>query len=120
MTPVRWRGAAGSLVLLVAIAACGPKEDPRLKDLSTGISKDSAIIVMGGERPSRIDPYLVSGNYVESMLFIRPGTEPVGVDTLPDRKRTPVVVINGAVAGWGWAFWDSVATAHNIPLSPTP
>lgn len=91
-----------------------------MKDLATGISKDSAIVVMGGERPSRIDPYLVSGNYVESMLFIRPGTEPVGVDTLPDRARTPVVVINGTVAGWGWGFWDSVATVHNIPLSPTP
>lgn len=120
MTPVRRRGASGLLVVLVAVAGCGGGEDPRLKDLAVGISKDSAITVMGGERPSRIDPYLVSGDYVETMLFIRPGTEPVGVDTLPDRERTPVVVINGTVSGWGWVHWDSVATAHNIPLSPTP
>lgn len=111
---------AGLLAILAVVAGCGPGEDPRLQDLTVGISRDSTITVMGGERPSRVDPYLVEGNYIESMLFIRPGTEPVGVDTLPDRKRTPVVVINGTLSGWGWNYWDSVATAHNIPLSPDP
>jgi hypothetical protein len=120
MTQVRRRRAAGLLVVLVAMAACGPKEDPRLQDLAVGISKDSAIAVMGGEPPSRIDPYLVSGDYLEAMLFTRSGIEPAGGDTLADRERTPVVVINGAVGGWGWGYWDSLATAHSIPLSPNP
>lgn len=118
MTRTALRRMAPAVALLAAVAACAPREDPRLKDLSVGISKDSAITVMGGERPSRVDPYLIGGQYIEAMLFIRPGTQPVGVDTLPDRERSPVVVINGNVAGWGWGFWDSVATANKIPLSP--
>lgn len=117
MIPVR---AAGLLAILAGVASCGTGEDPRLENLTVGISRDSTIAVMGGERPSRVDPYLVGGNYIESMLFVRPGTEPAGADTLPDRERTPVVVINGTLSGWGWDYWDSVATAHNIPLSPEP
>ncbi len=117
ITPVR---TAGLLTILIVVAGCGSGEDPRLKDLTVGISKDSIIAVMGGERPSRSDPYLIGGDYIESLLFIRPGTEPVGVDTLPDRKRTPVVVINGTLSGWGWGYWDSLSTAHSIPLSPNP
>lgn len=105
------------IMLLAVIAGCR-REDPRLAHMTIGITKDSAITVMGGERPSRVDPYLVSGQYIEAMLFIRPGTQPVGVDTLPDRERTPVVVINGQVTGWGWNHWDSVAAANNIPPSP--
>lgn len=118
MNRIPLRRMAPALALFTAVAACAPKEDPRLKDLTVGISKDSAIAIMGGERPSRVDPYLVGGQYIESMLFIQPGTQPVGVDTLPDRKRSPVVMINGNVAGWGWGFWDSVSTANGIPLSP--
>lgn len=112
-------GLVAAMVSAVALTACGG-EDPRLANLSVGISKDSAIVIMGGERPSRVDPYLVNGQFIESMLFVRPGSEPVGVDTLADRERTPVVVVNGEVKGWGWGFWDSVSTANSIPLSPQP
>jgi hypothetical protein len=120
MTQVRRGNVAGLLVLLVAMAACGSKDDPRLQQLTVGISKDSVISIMGGEPPSRVDPYLVSGDYLEAMLFTRPGMESAGGDTIADRDRTPVVLINGTVGGWGWAYWDSLATAHSIPLSPTP
>lgn len=89
-----------------------------MASLTVGISKDSAITAMGGERPSRIDPYLTGGQYIESMLYLRPGEAATGTDTIPDRERTPVVVINGLLTGWGWAYWDSVATANNIPVPP--
>ena len=109
-----------SLVPVAAalIAACGGGTDPRTENLAVGMSKDSAVIVMGGERPSRTDSYLTGGKYIESMLFIRPGSEPEGVDTLTDRERTPVIVIDGTVAGWGWKYWDSVASGNRIQVPP--
>ena len=111
------RRAVLPVVLLLLAAAC-QRGDARLDNLAVGISKDSVIAVMGGERPSRIDPYLSGGQYIETMFFIPVRARPEGTDTLPDRKRSPVVAINGAVAGWGWAFWDSVATAHRIVVPP--
>lgn len=105
------------LSLIVGVAACGPGEDARVANLTVGISKDSVITAMGGERPSRIDPYLTGGQYIESMLYFRPGAAPTATDSIPDRERTPVVVINGLLTGWGWAYWDSVASANNIPVA---
>lgn len=105
-------------VAAALVAACGTGADRRTDNLAVGMSKDSAIIVMGGERPSRTDSYLMGGKYIESMLFIRPGSEPEGIDTLPDRERTPVVAIDGSIAGWGWKYWDSVASANRIQVPP--
>lgn len=106
------------LVLGALLAACGPGEDPRVEALSVGISKDSAVAVMGGDVPSRVDPYLTGGQYIEALLYVRPGGEPSGADSIPDRQRTPLVIINGLLTGWGWAHWDSVASANNIPVPP--
>jgi len=111
------RRLAAPLVLAVAAAACS-REDPRVANLSVGISKDSAITAMGGERPSRIDPYLTGGQYIEAMYYIRPGGEPAAGESVPDREQTPVVAVNGILTGWGWAHWDSVASANNIPVAP--
>lgn len=118
MSGLSRRYLAPTILLSSLLAGCGPGEDTRVANLTVGISKDSAITAMGGERPSRIDPYLTGGQYIESMLYIRPGGEPTGTDTIPDRERTPVVVINGLLTGWGWAYWDSVASANNIPVAP--
>jgi hypothetical protein len=73
---------------------------------------------MGDGTPPRVDPYLVAGQYLEVLYFNRPGRQPAAPDSLADRERTPVVVINGVVTGWGWTHWDSVATAHNIAVPP--
>lgn len=105
-------------LLAVASLSCGAGEDTRVANLNVGISRDSAITAMGGVRPSRIDPYLTGGQYIEALLYVREGREPVGTDTVPDRERTPVIAVNGLVTGWGWDHWDSVATANNIPVAP--
>ncbi len=111
--------ATASVLLITLLAgACGPGEDPRVANLSTGISRDSALSVMGGGTPTRVDPYLVAGEYIEVLFYDRPGREPTSPGGEADRERTPVVVIDGLVTGWGWAHWDSLATAHNIAVPP--
>ena len=104
---------AGGLLLAASLAACGPR-DSRLKKLTLGIPRDSVLNVMGGQRPQRIDAYLVNGHYIEALLFSPPGADSA---TTPERKLSPVVLVGGTLAGWGWSKWDSIAAANKIVLS---
>ena len=97
--------------LLGALAAACSRSDPRFEKLTVGMPKDSALAVMGVEKPVRVDPYLVNGHYIEAMYFARPDADPGKV---PDRKLSPVIVIDGNLAAWGWERWDSIATANKI------
>lgn len=105
----------GAVVSLLALSAC-ERADPRIQHLSVGIEKDSVTAIMEGEKPKRIDPYLYNGQYIEAMLYPRKGKTDSA--SLQDRKMTPVVVINGKLAGWGWTYWDSTAEANHIPVAP--
>jgi len=112
MKPIR---LVPALIFLAALAACGPK-DKRLAQLSVGISKDSALKVMGVAAPTRIDPFLTDGKFIELLYFAAPGV----VDSVPDREMTPLVAVNGLLIGWGWETVDSVAGATRIPVAPKP
>jgi hypothetical protein len=97
----------------LAVLGCA-SEDARLKDLSAGITKDSAMSVLGvrtGERPAA---YLVKGKMIEAMMVRRPGVEGP-LDSLTRKQYSPVVVIDGKLAGWGWKFWDSVSKDIGLP-----
>jgi hypothetical protein len=96
------------------LAGCG-RSDARLEKLSVGINKDSVQQVMGMEKPRRIDPYLVNGHYIEAIYFAKAGAES---DSIPDREMSPVVVIDGALVGWGWKQWDSIAAENKIVVQP--
>jgi hypothetical protein len=101
--------AIGSLVVL----GCS-SEDARLKDLSEGITKDSAMAVLGvraGERPAA---YLVKGKMIEATMIRRPGVEGP-LDSLTRKQYSPVVIIDGKLAGWGWKYWDSVGKEIGLP-----
>lgn len=113
MDSTRFRPVA--LAALVFTLGC-QTGDARLEQLTVGISSDSALVVMEGspEAPNR---YLVAGQMIEPMIFRRPGAEGTTASLLR-KDLTPVVIVDGLVAGWGWAFWDSVATAHRIEVSP--
>jgi hypothetical protein len=100
----------GALALL---AACS-SGDSRLKQLTMGISKDSALKVMGVEKPTRTDPYLTDGKFIELMYFAPPGA----ADSVPDREMSPLVAVNGLLVGWGWETVDSVAGATKIQVAP--
>jgi len=95
---------------LTLVTACGGS-DRRLERLTAGLSKDSAMALMGVERPERLEQYLVAGRYIEILFYNRPGADSGSVR---DRELSPLVVVDGALLGWGWGVLDSVATAARI------
>jgi len=102
-----------TLLLGAAVAACS-RADARLEKLTSGMPKDSVISAMGPEKAERVDPYLVNGHYIEAFYYAKPGAESGKV---PDRKMSPVVVVDGRLAGWGWKQWDSIAKANKIVVA---
>jgi hypothetical protein len=101
--------ALGSL--LAATAACG---DARLKDLSVGIDRDSLAVVMQTDAPHRSESYLMEGKFWEVFYYARPNTDPT--DSVAWRELSPVVVVDGTVAGWGWKYWEPEAQRLQIPV----
>lgn len=105
---------AAVAVLLVAAVGC-ERADPRLKNLTVGITKDSVGGAMEKAAPRKTERYLVAGQNIETLYFQKKGkTDPA---SLEDRNMSPLVMVDDKLAGWGWDFWDSVATAHNIKVA---
>jgi hypothetical protein len=107
----------------VAIA-CG---DKTVRQVDSGISRDSAINLLTGGTPGtnsdtfknvhRRSRYLLQGKEMEVLWFTATGAVP-GKDTLPFRELTPIVVFDGKVIGKGWDFWEKTAAENNIPVPP--
>lgn len=102
-----------TLAIFGAITACSGG-DARFKRLSVGIPRDSALQLIGVEKPARVDPFLVNGHYFEVMYYAKPGADTTKV---PDRKLSPIVVVDGKLVGWGWKSLDSVAEANKLPVA---
>ena len=115
------------LSALTFLAAC---EDKRVKELNTGITRDSAVTVLaqeikGGGADSfpnvyTRDRYLIGGKNYE-VLYFTPNNEKIekaGKDTIPKRKLAPIVFVNNRLIGRGWPFWDSLAATMKIPVPP--
>ena len=105
-----------ALTLAVLAAGC-TREDPRVKALGVGISKDSAFAVMELPSTERGEAYLMNGQYIEAFVVRKPGVEGPR-DSLARKQMTPVIVVDGKVTGWGWPHWDSVAGANKIVVTP--
>lgn len=104
-------------------AAC---EDKRVKELDTGITRDSAVSLISqnqkaGSPPDSFpnvykrDRFLIGGKHYE-VLYFTPNNEKFGKDTVPLKKLTPIVFAEYKLIGRGWPFWDSVRTANKIPI----
>lgn len=106
------------LVLVLALAACGPKPDSRLANLSEGISQDSVLRVMGADSARRTDAYLTNGQFISTLYFPKQGAADSA--DFADRNMSPVVLIGGKVVAWGWERWDSIAGANQIQVAPKP
>jgi len=111
-------------VLLVLAAACS---DARVKKLDEGITRDSVLAILRDSKPAvgadslphvyEDAAYLVNGRRYEVFYYTK-GDEVAGADSLPAKKLTPIVFVNGNVTGWGWKHWDSVATSIKLPVKP--
>ena len=102
-----------TLVSAGALAACAPN-DKRLEQLTVGISKDSTLKLMGAEKPQRVEPFLVGGKYIEVMYYAPPGA----TDSVPDRKTSPLIAVDGVLIGWGWKTLDSLSATTKISVQP--
>jgi hypothetical protein len=126
------RKALGVAVLSAAslLVAC---EDKRVKQLDTGITRDSAVSILSHDLKPGAPPdsfpnvytrgqFLVNGKTIE-VLYFTPDNEkapPVNqkrtTDTIPLRKLTPIVFMQNRMLCKGWSCWDSVAAANKIPV----
>jgi len=100
----------------ISLVACG---DRRIRDLHVGMPRDSVLITLGSAPPDTEafifdkDRYIVDGKQIE-VLYYDPKSRMAFVDTVPSRELTPVVLLSGKTAGWGWDYWDSVAASINV------
>ncbi len=103
------------LAALLALAGCGPS-DPRLEAITAGITADSLTQIMGGAASDRREAYVLEGKVYEVRYYRLPGAaDTAGLST---REMSPVVVVDGQVAHWGWKQWDSLAAANRIQVEP--
>ena len=123
-------GAVTALWALASLAAC---QDKRVKQLDTGITRDSVVSVISqdakGGAPTDSFPnvysrerYLIEGKQFEVLYFTpdnqkRPNKSGVVIkDTLPWKELTPLVFIDNKLVGKGWDKWDSISKANRIPV----
>ena len=116
--------AAGIMVLAGTLAGCG---DSRIKQLTPGITRDSALKVINEGSASdslarvyKQETYLVEGKQLNVLFYNKDGIKQASDSTLAAKAQTPIVTVDGKVTGWGWTHYDSVAKANNITPSPHP
>ena len=114
------------------LAAC---EDKRVKQLDTGITRDSAVSILSHDLKPGAPPdsfpnvytrgqYLVNGKHYEVLYFTPDNEKAPAVntkpthDTIPLRKLTPIVFAENRMVCKGWGCWDSVAKANKIAVPP--
>jgi len=113
-----------ALSIATLIVAC---EDKRVKEIDTGISRDSAVSIIAHDLPANAksdsfpnvyirERFLMGGKNYEVMYFTPNNDKAVAGKDTAWAKLTPIVLINNRVSGRGWTYWDSVATANKIPL----
>ena len=112
---------------LIAAAACAGagevgETDPRLLQLTAGITRDSALRILGSGSSSgdslaniyRREIYLVQGQNLEILFYSPNGLKEGQGAAAAESTLRPVVITGITVAGWGWAFFDSVARVNEI------
>jgi hypothetical protein len=117
------RRRVSSLVVLTGVVSLIACEDKRVKELNTGITRDSAMTVIaqdirGGGSDSfpnvyARDRYLIAGKNYE-VLYFSPDNQKLGKDSVPWRKLTPIVFIDQKLFAKGWPAWDSISKANKI------
>ena len=66
-----------------------------------------------GAKPERSEAYLTNGQSIEALFYGKAGADS---GKTPPEKLTPVVIVNGQLAGWGLEEWQKVAAEHKIQI----
>src|SRR5512147_603017 len=76
-------------------AAC---EDKRVKEIHTGMTRDSVMSAISHDLPNVYlrEPYLIGGKNIE-VLYFTAHDEKAGKDAVPFSKLTPIVMIDNRV-----------------------
>ncbi len=125
MRPYVVRRSSALLAALAAAALVSACEDKRVKQLDTGITRDSAVSILShdtkGTKPDsfpnvyRRERYLICGKNYE-VLFFTPNNEKEGRDSVSFKKLTPIVFVENRMVGRGWNYFDSLSKANKIPV----
>ncbi len=116
------------LTTVGAMTALGACKDKRIKEVQTGITRDSLLTVIGkgatgvDSMPNvyRTERYLIDGKNYEIFYFSGSGEHLYGQrkDTLAWKDLTPIAMIDRVVVGKDWDYVDSLYKAHKIPTHP--
>jgi len=112
--------ALGAFTVLTFLVGC---QDKRVKDLQTGITRDSVMSVaakgtQGTDSMPSIyssDRFLINGKTLE-VLYFDSRNRKAGRDTVPYSQLTPLVMFDGKLVGKGWAAWDSIGKANKLTV----
>jgi hypothetical protein len=119
----RWPTCLFAACAIAGLTGC---QDKRIKELNTGMPRDSVLSVLSrGAKPgagidSLVNVYtserfLIDGKNYE-ILYFAPDNQKAGKDSVARKDLTPVVLVDNRLVGKGWAFWDSASAAHKIPV----
>jgi hypothetical protein len=113
---------AAAFLATVACSGGERETDPRLQELTAGIPRDSALRILtqgatSGDSLANIyrrEMYLLDGKAVEILFYSRDGLKEGQGAAAAESTLRPVIVTEGMVSGWGWAYFDSLARIHDI------
>jgi hypothetical protein len=121
--PLRLAGGAAAVLLLLGC------EDRRLRQLDIGISRDSMVTIVSGGVPARLDTipniykrlsYFVDTKQFDIYLFDSDDRKAWTDPLVEDKELTPIVLIDGRVAGWGWDYMDELTEQYRIEARAVP
>ena len=116
-----------SAIAVLLTSACDPGGDERSDQITPGISRDSALVLLrtppattavaGDTMPNvwRLTAYLVGGQYIETIWYSPDNEKRTVYDTIPEGRIIPIVLADTKVVGVGRRTYDSVARARNLP-----
>ena len=110
---------------LVLLAACG---DSRLRNLEVGIGKDSLIKLLGEGAPAgdslpnlyKHEQYFVDGKMFDIYMYDAKNRKAWLDPLVTDEELTPLVVVDGKLAGTGWNHMDGVTDQYRIEARRAP
>ena len=117
----------GRLVMAAGLALVAACQDKRVKEVDTGITRDSLLTVIGKGAPG-VDSlpnvyirerYLIDSKNYEVLFFSPTGQHQytgTQKDTIPWKDLTPIAMIDNKVVGKGYEYLDSLYSAHKIPV----